>query len=178
MITDRSMRSRQNNAQGHCFENIIDAGCIYYRNRGVAEIEKTPEPFRVLRKDYNRGTFTGRFTTDLAQPDYKGTLQGGISICFEAKHTTTDKIQRRVLSNNQIEILERHRNLGALTGVCICIQDKFYFIPWSIWRDMKKMYGRQYLRQEDIKEYEIVFDMKLRFLEYKNGKTIMDFKER
>lgn len=169
-----SLRSRTNNAQGHCFESIIDAGCLYYRNSNIGEIGKTPEPFRVMKKDYRTGIFTGRFTTDMAQPDYKGTLQGGRSICFEAKHTSMDKIQRRVLSDNQMELLERHHNLGAITGVCVCIQDKYYFVPWEVWRDMKSIYGRQYLKPEDIVKYEIIFDMKLRFLDYKRGGNVWE----
>lgn len=54
--------------------------------------------------------------------------------------------------------------VGALCGVCICIQDDFFFIPWNVWRDMKEMYGRQYLKPDDIEEYKVKFDGAVHFL--------------
>ena len=87
-------QNRVNNAQGHFFEGAIMAACQFYHDRERAEIDKTPEPFRVTSKSRN-GTFTGRFTAH-AQPDFQGTLAGGRSIVFEAKYTATDVIRRNV----------------------------------------------------------------------------------
>lgn len=42
-------RNRQSNDQGRLFENLIDQACLYYKNKGIAMIEKTPEPFRVKK---------------------------------------------------------------------------------------------------------------------------------
>lgn len=71
---------------------------------------------------------------------------------------------RNVLTDTQMDVLEKHSRLGALCGVCICIQDDFFFIPWNVWRDMKEMYGRQYLKSEDIEEYKVKFDGAVHFL--------------
>lgn len=158
-----------NNAQGHFFESYIKAGCRVYRDKLQAEIEKTPEPFRVTKKCKD-GTFTGRFTAH-AQPDFQGTLKGGRSICFEAKYTTTDRMKRSVLTDTQMEALEQHRQLGAVTGVCIGIQDKFFFIPWEVWQDMKKIYGRQYITAGDIEPYRVKFTGAVMFLDYANGEN-------
>jgi len=43
-------RNKVNNAQGHFFEDYIKAGCALYSRQGRAEIDKTPEPFRVMEK--------------------------------------------------------------------------------------------------------------------------------
>lgn len=153
-----------NNAQGHCFEEYIKAACIYYRDKDRAEIEKIPEPFRVMKKHQN-GSFTGRFTA-LAQPDFQGTLKGGHSIVFEAKYTTTDRMRRNVLTDKQMEVLEHHLKLGAVTGVCVGIQDNFFFIPWTIWRDMKKHFGRQYIKAEDVEKYKVRFNGAVMFLDH------------
>ena len=53
-------KNRQSNASGQRFEKEILAGCKLYRERGIAQIDKTPEPFRVSKKGKN-GIFTGRF---------------------------------------------------------------------------------------------------------------------
>ena len=153
-----------NNAQGHFFENGIKAGCQMYEDSKRAKIEKTPEPFRVMKK-HPDGTFTGRFTS-LAQPDFQGTLHGGRSICFEAKYTTTDRMKRSALTEKQMETLDFHYSLEAVAAVCIGIKDKFYFIPWQVWRDMKQIYNRQYLLQSDIEQYRVKFTGAVLFLDY------------
>lgn len=158
-------RNKVSNAQGQHFEAYIKAGCINYRNLGRAEIDKTPEPFKVLAKD-KTGKFAGRFTREYAQPDFKGVLKRGICICFEAKCTLKDNIKRSVLTDTQLETLERYYKMGAVTGVCVCIQDKFYFIPFLVWNKMKRCFGRQYITQEDVKRFEIKFNGAVLFLDY------------
>ena len=157
-------QNRRNNAQGQYFEKEIVAGCKMYERYGVAVIDKTPEPFRVTSKNHRTGEFTGRFSTH-AQPDFQGTLQGGRSIMFEAKRTSKDRITRNVLTDTQMDVLEKHEKLGAVCGVCVCIGDDFFFIPWHTWRDMKEMYGRQYLKADDIEEYKVRFDGAVHFLD-------------
>ncbi len=58
-------QNRVNNAQGHFFEGAIMAACQFYHDRERAEIDKTPEPFRVTSKSRN-GTFTGPCTAGLS----------------------------------------------------------------------------------------------------------------
>lgn len=153
-----------NNAQGHIFEDNIKSACVWYRERGRAKIKKTPEAFRVKNK-HPDGTFTGWFTAP-AQPDYQGTLDGGRSIVFEAKYTTTDRMKRGVLTDEQIDDLEDHAQRGALAAVCIGIQDKFFFIPWKVWRDMKQYFGRQYVTATDVEKYRVRFTGAVLFLDY------------
>ncbi|MDI6219292.1 Holliday junction resolvase RecU [Clostridioides difficile] len=158
-------RNKVSNAQGQHFENYINSACIIYRNDNRAEIDKTPEPFRVLSKD-KTGKFTGRFIAN-AQPDFKGALKTGMCICFEAKYTLKDNIKRSVLTNTQLETLDRYYHMGAITGVCIGIQDRFYFIPFLVWKNMKNCFGRQYVKQEDIKRFEVkFFNGAVLFLDY------------
>lgn len=157
-------KNRRNNAQGQHFEREVLAGCKMYQQYGIATIDKTPEPFKVTKKNHKTGEFTGRFSKH-AQPDFQGTLHGGRSIVFEAKQTSKDRINRNVLTDTQMEVLEKHNRLGALCGVCVNIQDDFFFVPWNEWRDMKEMYGRQYLKAEDIEEYKVRFDGAVHFLQ-------------
>lgn len=157
-----------NNAQGHFFEGYIKAACEIYWQQGRAEISKTPEPFKVKKK-HPDGTFTGWFTKEKAQPDFQGTLDGGRSITFEAKYTTTDRMKRAVLTEEQMKRLERHYKRGAVAAVLIGIQDSFFFIPWPIWDDMKAIYGRQYVTAEDVAPYRVRFTGAVMFLDYTKG---------
>lgn len=157
-------RNKVNNAQGHFFEDYIKAACAYYSDRGRADVDKTPEPFRVLSKSKD-GIFKGRFTAR-AQPDFQGTLDGGRSIVFEAKYTTTDRMKRDVLTQEQQNALERHARRGAVAAVCAGIGNDFFFVPWSVWRDMKEHFGRKYVTAADLEQFRVRFNGSVLFLDY------------
>lgn len=157
-------QNRVNNAQGHIFEDGIKAACQVYHSSRRAEIDKTPEPFRVTEKRRD-GTFTGRFTA-LAAPDFQGTLQGGRSIVFEAKYTTTDRLKRAVVTDAQMSTLENHLQSGAAVGVCAGIQDKFFFVSWQVWRDMKERFGHVSVSAADLEPFRVRFTGAVLFLDY------------
>lgn len=52
-----------------------------------------------------------------AQPDYKGTLQGGRAVVFEAKHTSTGQMEQSRVTEAQAKRMEHHQELGALCFV-------------------------------------------------------------
>lgn len=166
MNARRQIQNMKNNAQGQIFEAMIKTACVIYAQQHRAEIEKVSEPFRVT-KTHGNGLFTGRFIAN-ASPDFSGTLAGGKAIHFEAKYTTTDQLKRNVLTDEQMRSLEIHTQLGAVTGVCAGIQDKYFFVPWKIWRDMKLHYGRQYVTAADLGQYRVRFNGAVLFLDYVN----------
>lgn len=92
----QSLRNARSRHSGAVFEALIDRSCDYYEEQGIAKIEKTPEPMKVLA-NLGGGFFKAIFTKQ-AQPDYKGTLRGGKAIVFETKHTDTGKIKRSVVT--------------------------------------------------------------------------------
>lgn len=146
---------RRAKVAGEHFENMISASCLYYRDRGIAKIEKTPEPMKQLGAKNKRGQFTACYTKQ-AQPDYGGTLKGGRSIYFEAKHTDDDRIEQRRLTPEQCDDLEAHHKLGAITFVLVSFGlCDFYRVPWPVWRDMAEIHGRKYVKQSELEPYEV-----------------------
>lgn len=146
---------KQARVAGNYFENMISASCEYYRDRGLAKIEKTPEPMKPLGAKNRKGQFLACYTKQ-AQPDYGGTLKGGWSIYFEAKHTDDDRIEQRRLTQEQQDDLEAHHKLGALTFVLVSFGlCDFYRVPWPVWRDMAETYGRKYVKQVELIPYEV-----------------------
>lgn len=175
---EQKYQNMVNNAQGRSFEDYIKAACALYSRQGRAEIDKTPEPFRVLEK-LKDGIFKGRFTAP-AQPDFQGTLAGGRSIVFEAKYTTTDRLKRDVLTEEQQDALERHRNRGAVSGVCAGIGNNFFFVPWAVWRDMKEHFGRKYVTAANLEPFRVRFNGAVLFLDPKYdgrsaGRIFLDY---
>lgn len=140
---------------GAAFENLIDRSCEYYKQQGIAMIEKTPEPMRTLRP-LGSGRFEAVYTKQ-AQPDYKGTLIGGRAIAFEAKHTDKDRIMRSVISDEQEKCLDAYEQMGAVCYVLVSFGfKKFYKFPWKLFRDMKYHFGVKHIREIDhIGDFEI-----------------------
>ena len=139
---------------GQRFEDRIEASLHWYETAGLMRVRKTPEPMKPI-KALRDGRFVAVFTKP-AQVDFSGTLAGGISIRFEAKQTETDRLQRSRLSLEQLDDLGRHDELGAICFILACFgDDRFYRIPWANWRDMKEIYGRQYLKESDIEEFRL-----------------------
>lgn len=150
------LQGKRSKVVGEYFENLISAACDYYRDQSIAHIEKTPEPMKPLKPVPRQpGRFIACFEK-AAQPDYKGTIRGGQSIVFEAKHTDHDRIERGRLTQEQLDGLEKHHRLGALAFVVVSFEfQDFFRIPWTDWRDMKKIYSRKYVKPEELENYRV-----------------------
>lgn len=153
----RSQRGRQSRIMGDHFEGIIAASLKWYEDKGVACIEKTPEPMKPLRAPNRQGQFLACYIK-AGQPDFKGTLTGGRSVVFEAKHTDSDRIEYSRLTDEQVEKLSTHHKLGAAAFVLVSfgLQD-FYRIPWEIWRDMKAIYGHKHIKQTELEPFRVQY---------------------
>jgi len=148
---------KRSRAAGGVWENIIGASCDYYRAKGLANIEKSPEPMKPIGPKDRKGHFMACYTK-MAQPDYKGTLKGGRSIVFEAKCTEADRMSRDVISSEQEKQLDLHERLGAACYVMVTFSFAHFFkIPWPAFRDMKQRYGRKYITPADVQEYKVPF---------------------
>jgi recombination protein U len=170
----RRAQAARSNAEGHHFEDEITKACEYYRATERASVEKTPESFRVTHL-LGEGKFQGRFTGK-AQPDFQGVLMGGRAILFDAKYTEKDRITENALTKHQRDLLELHWRLGAKCGVCVGMKDGAYFVPWETWRNMKDIYGRKYMTEENLQEFRVKFSVHsfVMFLDYEEIDRILD----
>ena len=153
----RSQQGLQSRRAGEHFENMISASLRWYEDKGVACVEKTPEPMKPLRAPNRQGQFLACYVK-AGQPDYKGTLNGGRAVVFEAKHTDSDRIEHSRLTQEQADRLELHHKLGAAAFVLVSfgLRD-FYRIPWEVWRDMKAIYGHKHMKQPECEPYRVQY---------------------
>lgn len=149
------IRGKQARLAGSYFESMISGSCDYYLDRGLAKIEKTPEPMKPLGPKNYKGQFLACYTKQ-AQPDYKGTLEGGRAVVFEAKHTDDDRIEFNRLTKEQRDDLEHHHKLGAVAFVLVSMSlTECFRVPWAVWRDMAATYGRKYMTRDELKPYKV-----------------------
>ena len=145
----RQIQGAVSKAQGKKFEDRLDKSFAYYRTHGFAIIEKTPEPMRPTQ-NLGNGRFVAFFEKK-AQPDYKGVIKGGRTVMFEAKFTSTGKMEQSRVLQGQADYLEGHQKLGARCYVIAGFgSGAVYRFPWNIWRDMKKHFGRKYVTEADV----------------------------
>lgn len=154
---NRQLSGRRSNIAGGMFEGMLNASCNYYRDKGAAIIEKTPEPMRPIKPygDRGRGQYIACFEKQ-AQPDYKGVLCDGRAIIFEAKHTDKDRIQESVITETQRQNLDDFQKMGAQCFVMVSMGFRDFFrVPWGIFGNMKIRYGRKYMKLEDLEPFKL-----------------------
>ena len=156
MVPDvrRQITGRRNKAAGETFERWITSACQYYLDKDIAHIEKTPEPFHITGKD-NDGSVRGYYEKK-GQPDYKGILCDGTGIMFEAKHTDQGQMNQNVVTDTQWKSLDTYEKFGAHCYVMVSLGlREFYRVPWSIWKQMKDLFGHKYMTPDELKPYKL-----------------------
>lgn len=144
-----------NRARGEAFEEQIKTACEYYRYVNAADIEKTPEPMKVL-EPIGKGRYVCCFEKK-AQPDFRGTLKGGRAIMFDAKYTSTGKMHQREITEEQAKKLTVNQALGGISFVLVSFgpREGVYRIPWKAWQQMKDGLGRAYFTPAEATDYKI-----------------------
>ena len=152
--TDYRRQGLRNRAHGKAFEEELEKTFDYYNLHGYAQIDKTPEPMKVIRS-MGEGRFLACFTKK-AQPDYKGTLKGGRSVMFEAKYTEKDRLHQDAVNDRQWEYMVAATLLGARCYVlCGFKSGGVYRVPWSEWIDMARIFGHKYVTEKQLEKYQV-----------------------
>lgn len=164
------LKGQMANDAGHLMEKQIETAAEEYLLNGIAKVIKVPEPFRVVKK-YRNGKAQIYFQ-EHAEPDFIGSIYpSGRCIVFEAKYTDTTRIHLKAVTENQQRALDTHTALGAITAVCCGIQGRYYFVPWKIFRDMKRILGHYSASQQELEPFEVKFTGNaIMFLHYKRPK--------
>lgn len=152
-MANRQLGGLKAKRNGQKSEKIIEQSCIYYAKKGIANIDKTPEPMQVIRP-VHRGVYQAVFTKS-AQPDFTGTLAGGQSVMFEAKNTDTTNIKFERITYAQETYLDAHQELGAHCFVLVSFKmQTFYAVPWKRWQWLKYHIEKKSINEKDIFEYK------------------------
>ena len=141
-------------SKGANFEKLLEMSFDWYKQRGDAMIEKTPEPMRVIRP-LGKGRFEA-FYEKKAQPDYKGVLNGGRSIIFEAKYTDKDRALQSIVHPHQLEYMKQAEKLGALCFIVLGFgSGAVYKVPIDTWENMKDIFGHKYVTEKELTHFRV-----------------------
>lgn len=159
----RAEANKSSRRNGRVFEDMIERACKFYEDAGLARITKVPEARRVVGRTAGRGSLMICANAAKADPDFMGSLApDGKCIVFDAKHTDKGKILLNALTDNQRDIMDKHMACGADCYVAVSFGfEKYYMIPYAMWKDMKAVFGRQYILPDDeqIQSYSVPFEV-------------------
>lgn len=153
---------------GQRFEELIELSCNMYKRENKAFIQKTPENTRFLRP-LNGGQFVAVHDKK-SQPDFQGTLKGGQSVVFEAKHTNSTNIRFDRLQMHQKRELVKHQQLGAEAFLLISFEvnspdKRVYKVPIKDWLLLENKLDKKSVNEDDLKNYRVlVLNDMVRFL--------------
>lgn len=111
---------------GAKLEESVKLACALYRKRGVAVIDKTPEPIRQLGKMDSKGHFKACYDKK-AQPDFKG-VHMGMAICFDTKATESERFQLSNVTPWQVNYLNDFRKAGGDAFVLLKIKSEVFIL--------------------------------------------------
>lgn len=155
----RQAQGSISHALGESFEAQILTACEYYRSICHAEIDKTPEPIKVISGRHQNPSGCWSFEavfTKQAQPDFQGTIDGGRSVVFEAKATDKDRILQSAVTHEQAYAMQSHAQKGALVFVLVCLRGRaVYRVPWEVWWRMKEHFGHKYMTSGELEPYRV-----------------------
>ncbi|MCI6496639.1 MAG: Holliday junction resolvase RecU [Anaeromassilibacillus sp.] len=138
---------------GARLEESVRLVCELYRKRGVAVIDKTPEPIRQLGKMDKKGHFKA-CRDKKAQPDFKG-VHMGMAICFDTKATESDRFQLSNVTPWQFEYLSDYRKSGGAAFILLKIKSEVFILDIKRVNNLTAL-GIKSVRPEDFTEDEKV----------------------
>ena len=139
---------------GDMFEARLDYACQWYRQNGVACIEKTPENIRRIRP-LDKGQFVAVYSSDKSQVDYKG-VYNGIGVAFEAKHFTGKSLPHARVKEHQLAMLKDFARCGGKSYILASHEDEdIYRIPLETWLRSIKYSGKKSVSLKDMDSYKV-----------------------
>ena len=165
----RAFKNKKSRAEGKTFEEALERGCSFYLENGTAFIVKVPENRKVVGRTGGRTSMMLCVNDKKSQPDFVGTLAGGKSIAFEAKHTDKGRIDYIKVTDYQREQLQKHQKFGADCYVAVGFSSDYddngkkyassfdfngdteavFFIPFNVWENMATLVGHKWFSLND-----------------------------
>lgn len=122
---------RSRGLRGSDLEDLIHTTIEYYRQEGLARIDKISTPVKVIDID-GQGTITKAFFEKKSTVDFMGIIQG-IGVAFDAKETNLKSLPLSNIHEHQIEFMgdiTRQKGLAFLI-VHFKFCDEFYLVPYE-----------------------------------------------
>lgn len=99
--------------RGSTLEELINYTNEYYKEKGLALVQKIPTPITPIKIDKESSQITLAYFEKDSTVDYIGVCQG-VPICFDAKECSKDVFSLQNIHDHQLEFMETLRNRRGL----------------------------------------------------------------
>ncbi|MCR5215311.1 MAG: Holliday junction resolvase RecU [Eubacterium sp.] len=126
--------------RGSAFESLINSTNEYYREKGLALVQKIPTPITPLKFDSERKLITEAYFDKDSTVDYIGVVQE-IPVAFDAKECKTDTFSLQNIHEHQYKFMEEFEKQGGVAFVLILFTERndMYYLRF---RELKEYFDR------------------------------------
>ena len=142
--------------RGSTFEEMINRSNDFYREAGLALMQKVPTPITPVNIDKESRHITLAYFDQKSTVDYIGAVQG-IPVCFDAKECAQDTFQLENIHPHQVSFM---RSFEEQKGVAFFLiyytsREQFYYLSireLGVYWDRAEKGGRKSFRHDELKE--------------------------
>jgi len=133
---------RSKGLRGSDLEDLIHETIEYYRQQGLARIDKIATPVKVVDID-GQGTITKAFFEKKSTVDFMGIIQG-VGVAFDAKETNLKSLPLSNIHDHQLEFMEDISKQSGLAFLIVHFKfcDEFYLLPYETLAKYVKASGK------------------------------------
>lgn len=141
--------------RGSAFEEMINRSNDYYRDEGLALIQKIPTPITPINIDKETRHITLAYFDQKSTVDYIGAVQG-VPICFDAKECAQNAFSLSNIHPHQVTFMQRFAEQKGIAFILICYtqKDLFYYLPirdLTVFWERAQAGGRKSIRFDELK---------------------------
>ena len=146
--------------RGSVLEDCINFTNEYYRQHGIAVIQKIPTPITPVEMNKETSTITLAYFDKQSTVDYIGAVQG-IPICFDAKEAAQRRLPLQNIHEHQIVFMEDFERQGGVAFLIIhfTAEDKYFYLRFeklvTFWNRSKTRHIKSFKMDELEPEFEI-----------------------
>ena len=114
--------------RGSGLEDLVNATNAFYREHGLALVQKIPTPIVPVKFDKAEHRITDAYFEKDSTVDYIGVVQG-IPVCFDAKESKTDTFELRNIHEHQYQFMKEFEAQGGVSFILLQFtmrQDAYY----------------------------------------------------
>lgn len=140
--------------RGSTLEDLINHTNEWYREKGLALIQKIPTPITPVRIDKEKRHITLAYFDKISTVDYIGAVQG-IPVCFDAKECASITFPLQNVHEHQVEFMRQFEQQEGISFLLIYYteEQKLYYMRYEeleyFWNRGKNG-GRKSFRMEEL----------------------------
>ncbi|MCD8036954.1 MAG: Holliday junction resolvase RecU [Clostridiales bacterium] len=122
--------------RGSVLEECINFTNEYYRQHGIAVVQKIPTPITPVEMNKETSTITLAYFDKQSTVDYIGAVQG-IPICFDAKEAAQPRLPLQNIHEHQVKFMEDFAKQGGISFLIVnfTTEGEFYLLPLEVMRN-------------------------------------------